>query len=265
MSQESIVVPDGSGADVLADINAANETLVTQNSGATAPSETYPHMMWADTLNDVIWRRNEADTAWVLHASLSDTPVASLSSNTTLGLAHHGRTIFATGTITLSLDAAATLTAGWKCQLFNVGSGVVTLDPNSSELVDGATTFALMPGSAISLVCSGAGFHANGSKGWTLVATPNTATVDIAAYPDGNYQAIMDHASHVPFQITNAIDHALWVAGTLTSDNTDFISMFGSVSSYVRVQTDRSVVPFTSLLSSTGFGSSFTQIYRWVG
>jgi hypothetical protein len=99
---------------------------------------------------------------------------------------------------------------------------------------------------------------------WALWASPNTATVDVLAYPDGNYQAILDHSVHVPFQITNAIDFALWTAGTLLSDNTDYIFLYGSASSNVRVQVDRSGGSPTSTLFSTGFGSNFTQIYRWI-
>lgn len=47
------------------------------------------------------------------------------------------------GTFTLSLTAVATLGNGFWCFVRNSGSGVVTLDPNSSETIDGSSTASM--------------------------------------------------------------------------------------------------------------------------
>lgn len=51
-----------------------------------------------------------------------------------------------TGTFTLGFDAAATLGNGWFAWVRNSGTGVITLDPNAAETIDGAATTVLHPG-----------------------------------------------------------------------------------------------------------------------
>ena len=67
--------------------------------------------------------------------------------------------IRATGTLTLNLTAAATLTAGW-CIWVKGDGGAVTVDPNSSEQINGATTLALADGFSAFIVCTGTAFRA---------------------------------------------------------------------------------------------------------
>lgn len=73
MSQNDMVIANADGATVRADLSAALQALVGQNSGATAPSTTYPFMFWFDTANSLLKIRNSADSAWVTVASLSGT------------------------------------------------------------------------------------------------------------------------------------------------------------------------------------------------
>lgn len=70
-----------------------------------------------------------------------------------------------TGTFTLALTAAATLTAGFYCWVVNSGtSNAVTIDPNGTEKVNGLTTFILRPNQNGLLICDGANFQFLGSK-----------------------------------------------------------------------------------------------------
>ena len=71
MSQNSLVVANGSGAAVRSAVNNALNTLVTTNSGASAPSTTYAYMLWADTGNDLLKIRNAANSAWITVGRLS--------------------------------------------------------------------------------------------------------------------------------------------------------------------------------------------------
>jgi len=70
-----------------------------------------------------------------------------------------GKTVEATsGTWTLTLTAAATLGDGFMFGLKNTGTGVITIDPNASELIGGATTLAVGPGQSVFVVCNGTRF-----------------------------------------------------------------------------------------------------------
>lgn len=71
MSQNSVVVANGTGAAVRAALNNALNTLITNNSGTSAPSTTYAYMLWADTTNDLFKIRNAANTAWITVGKLS--------------------------------------------------------------------------------------------------------------------------------------------------------------------------------------------------
>lgn len=86
-----------------------------------------------------------------------------------------GKLINLNGTFTLSATAAATLGDGWWCYLRNTGTGVVTLDPNGSETVDGATS-GVVRGTVL-LVCDGTSFTATklGPYTTTEVLTSGTS------------------------------------------------------------------------------------------
>ena len=55
------------------DLNDALGALVTQNSGATAPSTTFANMIWYDTANNLVKMRNEDNDAWITLFSLNQT------------------------------------------------------------------------------------------------------------------------------------------------------------------------------------------------
>lgn len=77
----------------------------------------------------------------------------------TLLAADRGKIIDATsGTWTLGLLAVATAGIGFHVTFRNSGTGVITIDGNSSETIDGATTLKLNPGHEIILVCDGSGW-----------------------------------------------------------------------------------------------------------
>jgi hypothetical protein len=88
--------------------------------------------------------------------------VLARSSDTMLGAGQFGATIVATGTWTQTLDAAATLGVGWMCYYRNDGTGVVTIDPNGAETIDGAATIALPAGASCVILCDGAALKSIG-------------------------------------------------------------------------------------------------------
>lgn len=65
MSQHDYDLADAAGSALRADLNNALAAIVTLNSGATAPSATFPYMLWLDTTANRLKMRNSADTAWL--------------------------------------------------------------------------------------------------------------------------------------------------------------------------------------------------------
>lgn len=62
------------------------------------------------------------------------------------------------GTFTVSLTAAATLGSGFTCWIWNTSTtatDAITIDPNSSETIDGLATLVLRRGEGFQIVCNG--------------------------------------------------------------------------------------------------------------
>jgi hypothetical protein len=94
----------------------------------------------------------------ISRANLNDDAVVQTKSGAyTTVLADRANLLRFTAAATLSLTAAATLTADWFVDVIAAG-GAVTVDPNGSEQVDGATTVAIPQGMAARVYCDGTAF-----------------------------------------------------------------------------------------------------------
>ena len=65
MAQHDYVIDNSTGANVRADINSALQAIVTNNSGSSAPSATFPFMLFADSAAGTMKIRNAADNAFI--------------------------------------------------------------------------------------------------------------------------------------------------------------------------------------------------------
>ncbi|MDG3580423.1 hypothetical protein P7F60_29005 [Rhizobium sp. YJ-22] len=110
--------------------------------------------------------------------------------------ADFGQTISCSSTFTLALTAAATLGDGWYCYVRNTGSGVITIDPNGAETIDGAATLKLVAGASVMIHCNGATFRSFGRNGLQRI----TDFVSISGTPpvieltdgfDGSFEEIV--------------------------------------------------------------------------
>jgi len=81
--------------------------------------------------------------------------IVSLSTNTTIDATYKGKLVDCTGTMTLTLLAAATASSSFPLIVRNSGSGAVTIDGNASETINGSTTLVLSAGQAIIMGCDG--------------------------------------------------------------------------------------------------------------
>jgi hypothetical protein len=195
MSQHDQNVANDTGAAVRGDINNALAALFGLSSGATAPATTLQYQLWADTTSGLLKQRNAANTGWLVRGTLAETFVIARSSDTILGVGDHKRVFIATGTFTQTLTAAATLGDDWWVGYRNDGTGVITVDPNSTEQIDGGTTITLQPGEACLIYCNGSAFKTIGRR------RINDLTED--ATPDGtaDYVETWDASAGAPKKV----------------------------------------------------------------
>jgi hypothetical protein len=121
--------------------------------------------------------------------------VTARSSNTILAAADQSTLFVCTSTFTQTLTAAATLGSGWYCHLRNDGTGVITIDPNSSETVNGRTTLTLMQGQSGTLVCDGSNFKFIGGPApgqWETVEVQTPSGVSSVDFLKG-FESGYDH------------------------------------------------------------------------
>lgn len=135
MSQSDMVIADQPGASFLADLNAVIAALVTNSSGATAPTTTYPYQPWADTGSTppMLRQRNAANNDWLPIGPLADLGIQTGAQS----LATVGGTADA---LTLTFSPALTALHGGIFQ-FVAGSDNATTTPTGNLDGLGAKTF----------------------------------------------------------------------------------------------------------------------------
>lgn len=72
MATHDYVIDNQSAPSLRADLNSVLQAIVTQNSSATAPTTTYANMVWYDTANNQLKKRNEADSAWITLGTIDE-------------------------------------------------------------------------------------------------------------------------------------------------------------------------------------------------
>ena len=87
-----------------------------------------------------------------------------------------GNLLDLSGTFTLSFSAAATLTSGWYVYLANTGTGIITLDPDGTELIDGSSTKRLYAGQSCLVQCNGTALYTFGRKNTAVLLQEQVAS-----------------------------------------------------------------------------------------
>jgi hypothetical protein len=182
--------------------------------------------------------------------------------------------IRATGTLTLNLTAAATLTAGW-CLWVKADGGAVTIDPNSTEQINGASTLVIADGGWCFIVCTGTAFravavtlgssieatvHAASSKA-TPVDADETMLVDSAASNGlkkltwANIKATLKTYFDTLYYIVGGTDVAVADGGTGRSSHTAYAVLCGGTATTAAQQSIASVGSSGQVLTSNGAGA----------
>ncbi len=65
MATHDYVIDNQAAPAFRADLNSVLQAIVSNNASATAPSTTYANMLWYDTANNRLEKRNEANSGWI--------------------------------------------------------------------------------------------------------------------------------------------------------------------------------------------------------
>lgn len=180
-----ITMPDateaGTGQTVLFNNVGSNTFTVKTNTGvqicAPTSGSTFQIYLTDNSTASGTWRSfqygasasaaNAASLAGLGLKAIATTlnqsaPVSTFSTNYTAAASDRAKAIIWTGGAgTLALTAAPTLGNDWFLQVRNGGTGDLTIDPSSSENINGAATLVLSPGDSCIIVTDGVEF-------WTI-------------------------------------------------------------------------------------------------
>lgn len=73
MATHDYVIDDQTTPQFRSDLNNALSAIVSNNSSATAPADTFANMWWVDTANNYLKIRDENDAAWIIVAEMDVT------------------------------------------------------------------------------------------------------------------------------------------------------------------------------------------------
>ncbi len=133
-------------------------------------------------------------------------PVTAISTNYTSGTSDRAKVLVWTGGAgTISFDTAPSLGSDWFVNIRNSGTGDLTLDPSSSESINGASTLVLSPGDSAIVVTDGVQFWTIGF-GQSAVYAFSLLQIDVSG--SGNYTLSVAELNKTAYIFT----------GTLTGD-----------------------------------------------
>lgn len=236
MTQHDYNIANQTGAAFRADLNNALSSILSQNSGTSAPSTTAAGMIWYDTTNGLVKQRNAADNAWVTLWRIDKGPF----------IAQDGSTIYAA-------DAGAT------------DSYAVTLNPVPTAYTTGMVV-NFKANTANTGACS-LNVNSLGAKTIKKQYNSDTATGDILAnqlvsviYDGTNFQMLSPVAAASANGLVLLSDSGSISAGTSA---VSFTTASWFTNSYSRLELEIiDLLPTTDavnlhLLASTNGGSSY--------
>lgn len=139
----------------------------------------------------------------VINVGETVSAVNSRSSNTIWDTSDNGALFVCTSTFTQTITAAATLGVKWHCHIRNDGTGVITIDPNGAETIDGQTTLRVYPGESFTVVCDGTNFKTVGrTRGLVYLASATASTsasVSFTSLIDSGFdEYVIDVVNYLP-------------------------------------------------------------------
>lgn len=221
---------------------AAAEAAAT--AAATFDPDTYYTKTASDSRNATTAQGAKADTA------VQPSSFTAKTANYTVLSVDRNAVIGASNSITLALTAAATLGNGFSFSVRNVGTGVVTIDPNSAELIDGRSTILVYPGEAFDCICTGTAWITRGRiRGVVYLGSftvgSSVASIDFTlGFNDSEITAVSVYGTSIvkasSSRLMARVSKAATFATTLYQGTLMFVSGAG-----VTTQTPWSEAPFS--------------------
>lgn len=149
--------------------------------------------------------------------------VTSVSTNTAITEIYKNGVINCTSTVTLSLIDVATAGQGFLFTVKNSGDGIITLDPDAAELIDGVASIVLYPTQSCIVICDGTGWVTAfvgqyRENKYDATTAPTTGDDSNDGYAAGSvwYDTTNDEA-YICLDAT--VGAAVWVEATLTTSD----------------------------------------------
>lgn len=149
------------------------------------------------------------------------------------------------GTFTVSLTAASSLGSGFNCWIWNTGTGAITIDPNSSETIDGVSTLILRQGEGTQIVCDGTNWQ-TGDKKTMRAYAENIQSLTVRPIASGTDSVVIG-----PGQATGT--SAIAIGNSYASGNNGFAAAIESNASYGAQAADS--IAIGSLCTASGIYS----------
>lgn len=263
--------------DFIAGYTNTNALTISTDNGATFVSARKSDgslMVGGEVVAGTMYSIRHDGTYWRLIGGAGggvSFPTLAKSGAYTVGAGDAGKLIVTTGTWTLSLPAAGAVGTGFTIAVKNVGTGLITVDPSGTELVDLALTGLLASRQSVILVCDGTGWLSIGGLGfstgqqWSTTAISGGITMsegNLRAALSGNttsYQtvrganALPDGASYWEVSCLSfpSVGSDSGLLGIVDASFTDFVNRPLSPGAY---QTDGTL---RKTSGSTAFGASW--------
>lgn len=165
LSRDTVLESSNSGS--LVNFGAGTkDVFVTYPAERAVVSGTTAYLsLPAPSTNGNVLTSNGTEWTSATPASTSTLTITNLTGAYTVLTTDAGKVFNCTsGTFTVSLTAAATLGSGFNCWIWNTGTGVITIDPNAAETIDGVATLTLQAGEGMQVVCTGTNWQTGDKK-----------------------------------------------------------------------------------------------------
>lgn len=155
-----------------------------------------------------------------------------------------GSIIKVTAMATISLLAAATADSGFTLLIENTGSSTVTIDPNSTELINDAASLSISQDAWAIIVCDGSSWTA--ITGRTVTGASNAGNLTAGTLPNDRFQSessvtinwtgfsTSETSTLYYTKIGNSVTLRFRDVPSATSDATSFSSGAGEIPSVIR-------------------------------
>lgn len=147
---------------------ATTATNLASGSAGTIPYQSESGttaMLAAGTAGQVLTSNGAAAPTWATASGGGTKTISNKTAAYTVVAGDLGKIINCTsGTFTVSLTAAASLSSGFTCTIWNTGTGAITIDPNAAETIDGVATLILRQGEGLAVVCNGTNWETDDKK-----------------------------------------------------------------------------------------------------